>query len=334
MRTFGLIVAALLAMLARPAAAQENADVVTLAQVLSLAEAPYYVARDKDYFAQERIKVEESVVRSAQDVLSMLATGKLDVSIGAVSTAFFNAQSQGLDLRAVAPLGIQAAPEAYTHIVVRKDLWDARTVTSGKDLKGRKVAVIRNSIPEYLLVIMLEKYGMSLPDVDEISIGFPEMLIALKNKAIDAAILPDPFAATAIAGGDAVLLTPEAQTGVGDLSTMIFFSGELMRRRPAVAIRFLRAVLRGAHETQGAYNKDPGMAALLAKSTHLSVKAVEESTLPGFDPNLDIAKFAPSLRRQEHVYMGLGRLTYKSPLPMDRLIDARFVHRAAASSEK
>jgi NitT/TauT family transport system substrate-binding protein len=147
------------------------------------------------------------------------------------------------------------------------------------------------------------------------------------------AILPDPFAA-AISDGSAALLTTEARIGVGDLSTMIFFSGEFMRQRPAVAVRFLRAVLRGGRETQGAYNKNPELAALLAKSTNLSAKAVAESARPGFDPNLDIAKFAASLRHQERVYMELGRLTYGSPLPMDHLIDASFVRRAAESGEK
>jgi ABC-type nitrate/sulfonate/bicarbonate transport system substrate-binding protein len=234
----------------------------------------------------------------------------------------------------VAALGIQAEPEAYTHVMVRKDLLDDGTIKSGKDLRGHKIAVIRNSLPEFLLVVMLEKYGMTVKDVDEINLGFPEMMIAFKNKGIDAAILPDPFAATAKREGSAALLASEAKVGVGDLSTVVFFSGEFMRQRPAAAVRFLSAVLRGARETQGAYNKKPELAALLASATKLSAEAVAESTPPGFDPTLDIAKFAASLSHQERVYMGLGRLTYSSPLPIDHLIDPSFVHRAAAGSGK
>ena len=329
-----LVAAALLALLVRPAAAQEKQETVSVAEVTSLAEAAYYLARDKGYFGEQGIRIEESTMRSAQDALSMLATGKLDISIGAISTAFFNAQNQGLDLRVVAALGIQTEPMAYTHILVRKDLWDNGSIRSGKDLKGRKAAVILNSLPEYLLVIMLEKYGMGIKDVEEVNLGFPEMIVALKNKGIDAAIMPDPFAATAIRQGEAALLAPEAKIGVGDLSTMIFFSGEFMRQRAGVAERFLRTVLRGAKETQGSYNKDPELVALLAKSTKLSPQAIQDSTPPGFDPNLDIAKFATSLRNQERVYMALGRLTYTTPVPMDRLIDASFIHKAAASLEK
>jgi len=329
-----LITAALLALLGLPAAAQKPPDSVTVAHVLTLAHAPYYIALEKGYFGAEGITVEESTVRSAQDVQSMLATGKLDVSMGAVSTAFYNAQDQGLDLRITAALGIQGEPQAYTRILVRKELWDGGAIKSGKDLKARKVAVIRNSLPEYLLVIMLEKYGMGIDEVEEVNLGFPEMSIALKNKGVDAAIMPDPFAATVIGRGDAALLLPEARVGIGDLSTVVFFSGEFMRQRPEVGVRFLRALLRAARETQAAYNKDPALAALLAKVTKLSVESIERSTPPGFDPTLDIGKFSASLRNQERVYMALGRLTYASPLPMDRLIDARFIHEAGASFEK
>ena len=325
---------AVLLALALPAAAQKPQDPVSVAHVLTLAHAPYYIALEKGYFGDEGLEVEESTVRSAQDVQSMLATGKLDVSMGAVSTAFYNAQAQGLDLRITAALGIQGEPQAYTQILVRKELWDSGAVKSGKDLKSRKVAIIRNSLPEYLLVIMLEKYGMGINDVEEINLGFPEMSVALKNKGVDAAIMPDPFATLAIAQGDAALLSPEARTGIGDLSTVVFFSGEFMRERPAVAMRFLRVLLRAARETQAAYNKDPALAALLSKATKLSVDSIEHSTPPGFDPTLDIANFAASLRNQERVYMALGRLTYASPLPMDRLIDARFIHEAGASFEK
>jgi NitT/TauT family transport system substrate-binding protein len=332
------IMAALLALPALPAAAQKPQEGVqegvSVAHVLTLAHAPYYLALERGYFGEEGIKIDESTVRSAQDVQSMLATGKLDVSMGAVSTAFFNAQSQGLDLRITAALGFQGEPQAYTRILVRKDLWDSGAVKSGKDLKTRKVGVIRNSLPEYLLVIMLEKYGMTITDVDEVNLGFPEMSIALRNKGIDAAIMPDPFAATVIAERDAALLVPEARTGIGDLSTAVFFSGEFMRQRPAVAVRFLRALLRAAPEVQGAYNKKPELASLLASATKLSVAAIELSMPPGFDPSLDIAKFAASLRNQERIYMALGRLTYASPLPMDRLIDARFIREAGASFEK
>ncbi|HUZ73109.1 MAG TPA: ABC transporter substrate-binding protein [Stellaceae bacterium] len=324
--------AAIFLIVALPAAAPAKDDTVSVGLVISLAQAPYYIAEAKGYFAAEHIAIDSGNFSGAQDAISALATGRLDVSLGAISAGFFNAQARGLDLRAVAALGIQPSPVIATPPVVRKDLWDSGAIKSGADFKGRKIAVnVPGSIPEYLLTLILAKYHMTLKDVDETTLGFPQQVIAFKNKGIDVGFLPEPFAAVALKQGSVAIIKPEAAVGTGDLTTMVFFSGHFMRDRPDVAERFLRAVLRGARDAQGAYLQNPQIDAMLAKETGLKADAIAASIAFDFDPNLDIAKFADSLRRQEHVHMMNGRLNYKTPLPMDRLIDASLVHKAAAS---
>jgi len=324
------MIALALCALALPAAAQQKNDTVTVAQTLSLAQAPYYIALAKDYFGQERIDVDADPQRGAQDTVAMLATGKLDVSIGAISAGFYNAQSHGLDLRVVASMGVQPSPVVSTPSVARKDLWDSGAVRSGKDFRGRKVAInVPGAIPEYFLYVILGKYGMTLKDVDETIIGFPQMVIALKNKAIDVAILPDPFAVTAVQEGYGVVIDAEKTVGAGEITTMVFFSGKFMRERPDVGDRFLRALLRAAKETQGPFNKNPDLVAAMAKESKLKPEAIEASLPSYFDPNLDIAKYEDSIRRQEAVYMKIGRLTYSTPLEMDKMVDASLVHKAA-----
>jgi NitT/TauT family transport system substrate-binding protein len=324
-------IALALCALALPASAQQKNDVVTVAQTLSLAQAPYYVALAKNYFAAEQIDVDADPQRGAQDTVAMLATGKLDISIGAISAGFYNAQNQGLDLRVVAALGIQPSPVVATPSVARKDLWDSGAIKSGKDFKGRKVAInVPGAIPEYFLYLILTKYGMTMKDVDETILGFPQMVVALKNQALDVGIMPDPFAATAIRDGVGAVVTPENTIGAGEITTMVFFSGQFMRQRPEVGTRFLRALLRAARETQGAYNKNPDLVQALAKGTNLKPEAVEDSTPAYFDPNLDVSKYEDSIRRQEEVYIKIGRLNYLVPLPMDKMVDATLVHAAAA----
>jgi len=317
---------------ALPAAAQPKTDTVSVAQTISLAQAAYYVALGKGYFEPERIAIDAAPQRGAQDTVAMLATGKLDVSIGAISAGFFNAEAQGLDLRAVAALGIQPSPRVATPSIVRKDLWDSGKVRSGKDFRGLKIATNTvGVIPEYFLYLILEKYGMTMKDVDETVLGFPQMVVALKNKALDVGIMPDPFAATAVREGIGAVVEPEAGVGAGEITTMVFFSGQFMREHADVGLRFLRALVRGARDTQGAYNKKPDLVAALAKGTNLAPDAIEASTPSYFDPDLDITKYEDSIRRQETVYIKLGRVHYTTPLAMDKMVDATLVHKAAAS---
>ena len=232
-------------------------DKVTLGQVLSMAQAPYYVALEKGYLAKEGIEIDSGNFRGGQDMTSVLATGQLDIGLGAFNAGFFNAANEGLDLRAVAAIGYQPSPVIATPPLVRKDLWDSGAIRSGKDLKGRKVAVnTPGATPEFTLSLILAKYGMTLKDVDETMLGFPQMVIALDNKAIDVGFVSAPFHAIPLRDGTAVLMKPDAGVTAGDITTVVFFSGKFLRERPQVGVRFLRALLRGAKETQGNFLKN------------------------------------------------------------------------------
>ena len=325
------LVAALACAASLPSFAQDRTDAVRLGMTISLADAPLYIAVAKGYLAAEHVALDESSFRGAQDAVSALATGEMDVALGAINAGFFNAAVQGLDLRAVATLGIQPLPVTATPLVARKDLWDSGAIRSGADLKGRIVATnTPGASPEYFLSLILEKYGMTLKDVNETLIGFPEMVIALQNKAVEAAIPAEPFATLAIRQGDAMLVTPDAGAGGGDMTTVFFFSGKFLRERPEVGVRFLRAMIRGAREAID-YPAKPEIVALLAKATKLAPDIVATAYAYRFDPDLDIAKYEASIRRQESRHMKDGRLNYTAPVPMDRMVDASLVHRAAAS---
>jgi NitT/TauT family transport system substrate-binding protein len=308
------------------------ADKVSVGQVLSLAQAPYYVALEKGYLAKEGIEVDAGAFRGGLDMVSSLATGQLDIGMGAFNAGFFNAVNQKLDLRAVAALGYQPKPIIATPPLVLKGLWDSGAIRSGKDLKGRKIAVNSpGATVEFTLSLILQKYGMTLKDVDEITMGFPQMVIALDNKAVDVAFVSAPFHAIPLRDGTAVILQPEEGVTGGDITTVVFFSGKFLRERPDVGVRFLRAVMRGAKETQGDYAKNPEIAQIIAKQTKLKLEDIEASHAFAFDPNLDIGKFTDSIRRQETQHRKDGRLDYTTPIAMDKIVDEGPAKKAMAA---
>ncbi|HUZ75531.1 MAG TPA: ABC transporter substrate-binding protein [Stellaceae bacterium] len=312
-------------------AAHATPETVSVELVKSIGQAPFYVAVGKGYFDQAGIKIDSGDVRSALDAVASLATGRLDVAIGAATAGFFNAAHRGFDLRVVAAMGIQG-PLMATQPLVRKALWENGTIRSAKDLKGRKVAInAPGDITEYFLTLMLEKYGMELKDVNLTPLGFAEQFVAFKNGAIDAGFLPEPLSTAAQMAGTVELLKPEAGIGAGTITTFVFYSEKFMHERPKVALDFLRALVRAARETQGNYNQNPELAAMIAKQTGLKVEAVERCTPFAIDPNLDITKYEPGLRREESVMRKNGRLNYDKPLSFKNVIDATLVHEAAAS---
>jgi NitT/TauT family transport system substrate-binding protein len=321
--------AALLACLA-PAAHAEP-QTVRLQLVRALAQAPYYIAVAKDYFAKEGIAVDATNVRSALDTIAPLATGQLDVSFGAAVAGFFNAAHQGFDLRVVASLGYQG-PVMATQPLIRKSLWDDGSIRSGKDFRGRKVAInAPGDITEYFLALIAKKYGMTVKDIDVVPLGFAEQLVALKNGAIDAGFLPEPLSATAQMAGSAALDADDAGVAAGSITTFAFFGTKFTHDRPDAALAFLRALVRGARDAQGPYLQDEAIATSIARQTELKLEAVERSVPYAVDPNLDIARFEPGLRDQERVHREDGRLNYQGELSFEDVIDPSLVRKAAAS---
>ncbi|HUK60491.1 MAG TPA: ABC transporter substrate-binding protein [Stellaceae bacterium] len=322
---WGLALALVLAPVAR---AEET---VTVQLVKSTAQAPYYIAVGKGYFEKEGLKIDAGETRSALDTIAPLAQGRLDASLGAATAGFFNAAHRGFDLRIVAALGIQG-PVMATQPLVRKALWDDGTIKSAKDLRGRKVAInAPGDITEYFLTLMLEKYGMTTKDVDLTPLGFGEQIAAFKNGAIDAGFLPEPVATATKLTGSVVLLEPEAGVGEGTITTYVFAGLHFLNDRPKVAQAFLRALVRGARDAQGAYSKNPEIAAMIAREAGIAPAAVEQATPYVIDPNLDITKYEAGLHREEAVLRKNGRLTYDEPLDFTKVIDARPIHEAAAS---
>ncbi len=312
-------------------AVQAEPQTVRLQFVRALAQAPYYIAVANGYFEKENLAIDASNVRSALDTIAPLATGQLDVSFGAATAGFFNAAARGFDMRVVAAMGYQG-PVMATQPLIRKALWDDGSVRSGKDFRGRKVAInAPGDITEYFFTLTARKYGIALKDINIVPLGFGEQLAAFKNGAIDAGALPEPLSSTAQLAGTAVLDKADVGDGSGSITTFVFFGTKFMHDRPQTALAFLRALVRGARDAQGAYLKDPKIATSIAQQTGLKVDAIENSTPYAIDRNLDIEKFDKGLREQEAVHRENGRLNYTGDLDFKNVIDPSLVHEAAAS---
>jgi NitT/TauT family transport system substrate-binding protein len=172
---------------------------------------------------------------------------------------------------------------------------------------------------------------MSVKDINVTPLGFAQQFAAFKNGAIDAGFLPEPLASSARLAGIVALDEPDANIGEGTITTFMFASTKFMRERRNVALAFMRAMLRGARLAEGPYLKDPDIAASIAKQTGLKLDAIQRAVPYAIDPDLDIAKFEPGLKREEAVHRQNGRLNYQGELNFANVIDASLIHEAAAS---
>lgn len=134
------------------------------------------------------LKVKWSEFTSGLPLLEALNVGAIDVSADVADTVPVFAQAAGAKLTYIA----QEAPSPRAEAIV---IAPNSTVTKVADLKGKKIAVTKAAGVHYLLIVALERAGLSLKDVDPAYLTPGDARIALESGNVAAWVTWDPFLA-------------------------------------------------------------------------------------------------------------------------------------------
>jgi NitT/TauT family transport system substrate-binding protein len=316
-----------------PGAGNEAAlpDIGTLqiAYVPVLPFTPLFVAEEKNYFAEQGLRVNLQRVRNVDEMLAPLGTGQLDLSVIAPTTGFFNAMYQALDVRVIA--GANAMVSTGDPILmVRKALAESGAVKTVADLKGPKLAInLKGNIMEYLLAKGLEQSGLTLDDVELVTIPGPEMLTALANSAVDGAVTAGSNAQRMINEGVAVKLLADTDIMQGGQGGVVVAGQRLLQ--PAnreIAIRVLAAYLKAVHDlNDNGWNK-PEIIGIIQKYTEMEPALIANSAFFRFA--IDGALDETSLMAIQNFQINRGYVEYKKAVPVARMSNLTFLPEAVA----
>lgn len=152
---------------------------------------PIVIAKEKGYFEEEGLELDFQLFTAAKDRDAALQAGALDGLI-ADEIAISIYQNSGIDMK------ITGATNGAWTLVVGKD----SGIENLEDLKGKKMAISENTMIDYLSDYIAEQNVVNASEIEKVAIpAMPARLEALRNKQVDAAILPAPFNDTAIADG-------------------------------------------------------------------------------------------------------------------------------------
>lgn len=231
-----------------------------------IAHAPWFIAQERGYFAEQGLTVELQSFPTGEQMIAPLSLGQLDAGSGDIGPALINAIHQNLDVRAVMGSSIQSEGHGAVPLIVSTARYASGEITEVADLAGHKVAInTPHGMAEYLLAKALEGAGLTLDDVETVTLPFPEMPAALANGAIDAAILAHPLAASALRPGEndappiATLLLAGDQITKDPQNGAMYFGKRLLDpANKEVAIRLMTAYLKAARDLQGeAWRENP-----------------------------------------------------------------------------
>ena len=216
-----------------------------------------FVADKRGYFKAEGLDVNFIQFDSAARMIAPFASGDLDVSAGATSAGFYNAVARGIDMRIIADKVSTPPGRTSQTLVVRKALVDSGRFKSLADIKGLKLA---NTAPGTAamgsLYKMVEKAGLKISDVELVSLGFPQQVLALSSGAIDLALPAEPMTTEAISKGYGVKVISDDEVYPNHQNAVIFYSGKFATQRRDAGIKFLKAFLRGVRDHNDALGKD------------------------------------------------------------------------------
>jgi NitT/TauT family transport system substrate-binding protein len=248
MRSIGVVGLAALALLAA-VQASSAADRVRVAITAGLADAPTIVARERGYFAQENIELEPVVFASAAQAIVPLASKELDVAGGAVSASLYNAIDRGVNLKAVAGRSRTSAGIPYITVFIRRDHIDSGRFKTLADLKGMKFALIARGIAVHALFeAMLKKAGLKPSDVEIVYLDYPQQSVALKTGGIDATFMGEPYATSLVTENLGVRFMNTDEIISNYVITVFIYGDTLLKDRPQVGHRFMKALLRGIRD--------------------------------------------------------------------------------------
>lgn len=139
--------------------------------------------------AEQGVDVQWTEFPGGPQLLEGLNVGSIDFGVTGETPPVF-AQAAGADLLYVAYEPPAPTSEA---ILVPKD----STITSVKDLKGKKVVLNKGSNVHYLLVRALEDAGLKYTDIQTVFLPPADARAAFERGSVDAWVIWDPYQAAA-----------------------------------------------------------------------------------------------------------------------------------------
>jgi NitT/TauT family transport system substrate-binding protein len=280
-------------------------DEVKIGSPLVISDAPIFIAKDKGYFDEQKIRVTTIDMQTGPHMIAPLGTGQIDIAAAATSAGLYNADARGIGLKIVADKGSNLPGYSYVSLLVRKELVDSGKFKTMKDLKGLRIAEPgKGGSTGSTVNQALKSAGLTYDDAVHVLLPFPEMLTGLEKGAIDAAIVPEPFTTFGVEKGFGVRF-PCDPFYPRQTIAVVLYGNLFMTKRAEVAHRFMVAYLRGVRFYLGAIADGhfggphaEEVIGILTKETRYKDPALYKKVVPnGCDPDgkVDMASLKTDL---------------------------------------
>lgn len=166
----------------------ENSDVIKVGYLPTDHSAALLVAKHNKLYEKNGLNVQTVQISAGSNIVDAVASGDLDIGYVGITPAM-QGISKGVPIKVVGAVNLEGSG-----IVVQPN----STITSPADLIGKNIASPGvSSIQQVLLQYELEKYNITLKDVNIISMNVFNIPSSLAARKVDAYISYEPFVSMA-----------------------------------------------------------------------------------------------------------------------------------------
>jgi NitT/TauT family transport system substrate-binding protein len=309
---------------ATPQVGEEELQTVRVGIVPVTIYAPFYIAVEKGYFAEEGIDAQLMPVEGGTENVVQVAAGNFEVAGGGIGAGMLNAADRGVEFEIVLPMHTERPP-LTSPFVVSRARFESGELTEMSDLAGMRVSTnAPGSATEYWLWSALQQGGLDFPDVEVLGVGFREVAPALESGSLDGGILGEPLVTLAEQQGLVVRLSEDFLDRF--TPTVVYYNKDWATENPELAQGFVRAYLRGARDLNGDSWYDEENLAIIEQYTNVPVDVIREANRSYHDPNGEVP--LQDLTTLQDFFMRQGELSYTEPLDLAPLVNTSYAERA------
>jgi NitT/TauT family transport system substrate-binding protein len=290
------------------------------------------IARARGYFRELGIDSHHEVFASGAEQTPLLASGQLDVGTSSSQAALYNAVARGVQQRWVVDNGHLERGVLSALIALRQDLLPADGTLPLAAIQGRTLAAptpMKQGGQSFAVAKMLATVGLTIDDVDWQVLPFASMAEVLANRAVDGALIIEPFFTLSSQRVSLVPWQNLADYYPGQQSGGLVFGEQFVTERPDVARRWLVGLLRGIRDLNDwMRHGQPADAtgAILAEYTRLPPDVV--TRVRWIPVNPDGYLNLESIEADQRQLLAWGAIPQL--VPLDTLVDHQFCDYAVA----
>lgn len=224
-------------------AGAENAK-VKVGFIALPSHAPNFLAKERDFYAEEGLDAELVPFQAAQAMAVAIASGDIDFGVTAVSGGLLNLAARGDAVRIFGGALTEAKGTPGHVLLASKAAFDAG-LKSPKDLDGKRFAITtQGSSFAYMGAQIAKQEGIAIKPMALNTM--PAIAAALQAGKVDAAVVQPAFAADWVAQGAAVEIGRVADFLPDYQVTVLFTSAKRAQDNPQSLAAFRRGFAKGA----------------------------------------------------------------------------------------